>query len=132
MAWLPLGCTTSHASFGAVPARGERRVQAAQAVGFDVVDVGMSVGPEIDGGGLGLPHAGGSMPGRFTSARYSLAEGHVLVGFGHHGGLAGDGVAHHAEAVPRADDEGEEPVEIAQRAFQRLASVAPCCIRQVR
>jgi hypothetical protein len=61
------------------------------------------------------------------------AEGDVAVGLGHHGRLAGDRVAQHAEAVLGADDEGEEAVEIVEAPSSASAERRlPSRMRQVR
>ena len=76
--------------------------------------------PEIDGGGLGFPDAGGVYARQVHQRAVFAAEGHILIGFRHDGGFAGNRVADHAKAFPGADDKGEEPVEIGQRCLQRL------------
>src|SRR5262245_63219733 len=45
---------------------------------------------------------------------------HPVVGLGEDGMLAGDRIAHHGEAVMRADAECVEAVEILDAVFQRL------------
>ena len=44
-------------------------------------------------------------------------KGHVLIGFGHHRGLARDRVTHHAKAVFGANHKGKEAVQIIERCF---------------
>ena len=77
--------------------------------------------PEIDGGGLGLPDAGIGDAGQADKRAIFRTECDITVGLGHDGGLAGDGISDNAEAVLGADDEREEAVEIADRAFERFA-----------
>ena len=79
--------------------------------------------PEIDGCGLRFPDPRIVYAGQFGQRAIFRTEGDILVGLGHDGGLAGDRVAYDAEAVLGADDEGEEAVEIGERAFQRLAQI---------
>jgi hypothetical protein len=98
----------------------QRRVQAAQAVGFDIVDGHVS-GSRNRRSRARAPRRGRVDAGQVHQRAVFATESDVLLGFGHDGGLAGDGVAHHAEPVLGAHHEGEEPVEIAERAFQRLA-----------
>src|SRR5690606_25530545 len=81
----------------------------------------LSTLPEVDGGRLGLPYAGGLDTGQVHKRPVFGAEGDEVVGLRHYGRLAGDGVAHHPESVLGADNEGEEPVEVGQRRLQRLA-----------
>src|SRR6516164_6750620 len=47
------------------------------------------------------------------------AERDPVVRFRHHSGLAGDRITQHRKAVPRANHEGIEPVEVFERSLQR-------------
>src|SRR5262245_34886103 len=77
--------------------------------------------PEIDGGRLRLPYM------RLLDARKSgeraifRTEGYVIVGLGHHRGLASDRIAQHAKPVLGADHEGVEAIEIVERMFEGIA-----------
>src|SRR5262245_5932617 len=55
--------------------------------------------PGVDGSRLRLPDAGGLDAGQRRQRAELRAERHPVVGLGHHGGLASDGVAQHGEAV---------------------------------
>src|SRR6476619_4144376 len=76
--------------------------------------------PDVDGCRLRLPDAR-RVDARQGAERAKLgAEGDPVVRLGHHGRLAGDRIAQHGEAVAGADHEGVEPVEVVERALQRL------------
>ena len=75
--------------------------------------------------GSGSQTFASSMPGRLASRPdlFRSPKATYWSSFGEHGGLAGDRIAHHAEAVLVDDDEGEEAVEVDQRGFQRLPEI---------
>src|SRR5882757_4245643 len=136
--WLPFGCSTSHAvslepgvrlcsawlsSRSDDTSRSKTR-EAWSCAAFESLVAGMnSMLPEIDGCGFRFPDPRIVYAGQFGQRAIFRAEGDILVGLGHHGGLAGDRIAHDAKTVLGADDEGEEAIEVRQRAFQRLAEV---------
>ena len=51
------------------------------------------------------------------------AKRHVLIGFSHNGGLAGNGIANDAEAVLGADDKCKEAIEIIEALLERLPEI---------
>src|SRR6185503_19500995 len=76
--------------------------------------------PDVDGRRLRLPDARLVDAGQRGERPELRAEGDPVVRLGHHGGLAGDRIAQHGKPVARADHERVEPVEVVERALQRL------------
>ena len=77
--------------------------------------------PEVNFGGLRLPDLGVLDTGQIGERAVFGTEGNVAVRLGQHRRLAGDRVAHDAETVLGADDEGEEAVEVGEAGLERLA-----------
>src|SRR6185312_15340533 len=81
--------------------------------------------PEINLGGLGLPHTGLLDAGQAGERAIFRTERHIAVGLRHDRRLAGDAVTEHTEAVLGADHERVEAVEIIEAHFQRIAEREP-------
>ena len=76
--------------------------------------------PAVDGRRRRLPDPGVVGAGEMCDRAVLRGHGDPVVGLGEHRGLAGEAVAQHREAVPGADCEGIEAVEVVERGLERL------------